>query len=295
MKTRLRQERIPPWWETSRYRDLDQLTTTGWYEQLLARVECAKRIYIGKLFQGADIAEEAEAISNFLISISRKPILDRQSIDEFTFGSLTRVYEGMENSSLVHELTLGELVELHQKIPPELAHELARRVDFIGVRKLRPWPSKFYPNDPVGVHSADFPSLLTIDLDLPRKALEEQFSTWLSQAKRLRSARRRQSRPGKVERWASDGLLQRLDLELWARSVKAKPTERDLAFAIFNDGSKISSIRSVTKLAMAVLDESDRGKALMARLRAMVMLDLHQQRASRSLPKRRNSQLSDLS
>jgi hypothetical protein len=273
---------IPKWFNVQNYATVAKLDNLGWYEQLVARVECA-RIVEHMEPSGLHVLvspEEVQQVANHLLVVKENPLLARGELAKLMNGELAAFANSEELvPPIIHELSLREFYALEGQILPEHRLPLRKFADRQSAAKLCPWPNDVPPADSSvsDYFGEGAPPILAVDIRLPSTKLRSQFETWLSSARAAQKSKL-ERRIGSPRDWTKQGLLPRMDIELWLRSLPTEqhPTTTTLAFTLFGDGSKDSTVETTTQLVRSILNREERGTEFMQVLKARAALDIYE-------------------
>jgi len=268
---------LPEWFDITKYQNLSDLDEIGWYEQVVQRSthNAFMPDYIN-LQKGTTM----EIFYNALIDLRENPLL---------------VIEGRELASLIGGTPLYSLkynqeafVNLFHAISPitlDLLYQHERRLKAETRKRMREYidhcySTKQYSDIPKEEHewARDIMhrpifdvledehvrnqrernyDIAMVNLSLPDKVLEQQFSEYL-RTKRKQSSKFTSPTASKFpefSKWIEFGVLPYLDLYLWAREENAHIPNRVYADAVLPKGEKgEETIRKTTqKIASEII------------------------------------------
>lgn len=255
---------LPEWFELEKYKGVESLDTTGWYEQLSVRSTIQSMIAPRWNGKTKFIQQEIDVIS----AVQAMPIIDVTATDllkcYFFGGPLPELKASDPQYSLgVHLATVRDLYLMEANIYSEVRR--TARAWSAECSSGKDWLSKrnknfnldyvsMWAHDPVNKHSDDKRPLVRINTDLPDSVLIEQFKQML---RSMRDPAQEEFYPVRDHRkpdfssWITFGVLPFLDLRIWARMADVQIPNRVMADAIFKPGEGGEEVvrKTTTKLA----------------------------------------------
>ncbi len=260
---------LPDWYDLDKYHKVNELNSIEWYEQLIQRHTHAM---FAKYYPGHE-SETTQIFYSSLQELRRNPIL---SLEEPELISLIGGQEFdlmkhapndfVQNYYAVSPLTLNHVYQHESHLNPETRKRIRKHVDtYYDVKKhkniskedhiwagniLRQPIFDVLENEHIRNQRERSYDLAVIDLSLPDKVLEQQFSDYL-RTKRKRCAKFSgpiASKLPEFDKWIEFSILPYIDLQIWARENNFHIPDRVMADAIFSDGTKgEETVRKTTR------------------------------------------------
>lgn len=284
---------LPNWYELNKYQNLKLLDSASWYEILLQRWTheyFIKSEGIHKYKKQKENGQENEFYS-VLLESRKDPLFlmdDIQQIYLIGGGKLAELKLSPHSySNLMHGVspaTYRRIYQYENKMSREVLYKVrdwfdsffdsSKEYDYSDAfKKKSDWAKSFVDKpifdalDKVGKKSnineklySRSSELVEINLMLPDKILEQQFSEYLKVARHDRIYSRTPfsyKRP-EYSKWIEYSVLPFIDLNLWALENNIKIPNRVMADAIFRDYEKGEEVvrKTTSKIAKTIVQEN---------------------------------------
>ena len=260
---------LPDWFSAAKYNECVRLDVRGWYEQLNIRMLCHEMAEYPDQFIESDWKKSFGVTPlEFLSAVRHEPVF---SFQDTIFESVVNDFIGFEDSPWEHQLAYppGIYAVTHYDIIKMILEWDAgcqqQFVDFLNYKRTTQSSTSAKtlrrPNFPRLFHPVSTRSEqpITILAGFPDKVLQESFKLFLTKERQESDyfLAANDKRANSLIEWCNCGLLQFLDLAIWAMLNNVTITNKAFAHGIFprNIEKGEENIRKTTrKHASIILD-----------------------------------------
>lgn len=260
---------IPKWFDIDNYRAAESFGAIDWYAQLKQRQFIFTLLDYRK-DKSSDLSKQAEKSFELNIEHLRGKDIRLTNIPNF-FGDRSLAEHLKSEKQVIHSLTFRHLHD-HAKNFDALDQPTEKWLNRLNSQcEETPYTKNNEVDQPLILSTYLSPkehiATANVNLNLPDALLIKGFASWLEQVRRSRGefTNKRYHQPV-LKRWAQNGLLPFIDLEIWRLETGSKLPDRIMAATLFPrlDFGEENIRKSTRPLAQSLMNDLSELQAIAA-------------------------------